>query len=256
MPDKRFYSLVVNEKTADIDIYGDICSWAWEEVGETSAYTLSKKLAALEDVDTINVNINSYGGEVAEGLAIYNALRRHPAKVVTRCDGFACSIASVIFMAGEERIINDASLLMIHNAWSRAVGNAEDLRKSADDLDTITQASKNAYLSRISIDEEKLTELMDAESWITPANALEWGFATAIETFEEGDKPAQSARKVVFERMGTLAVPPKETPLTNGESGEFEPLEAETPPDEGNEQNEPNEAAEKMAAFLLALTKL
>nr|DAN51843.1 MAG TPA: putative ATP dependent Clp protease [Caudoviricetes sp.] len=160
-----------------------------------SAPKLSKQLDELGDVSQINVHINSYGGEVAEGLAIYSALRRHKARVRTTCDGFACSIASVIFMAGDERLMSDASLLMIHNAWTSAWGvNAADLRKLADDMDTITSASKSAYMARVSITEDELTELMDAETWISPADAVDMGFATAIETFESGDKASQGAR--------------------------------------------------------------
>jgi ATP-dependent Clp protease protease subunit len=120
---RDYFSLVKNENEATINIYGDIASWAWEELGEMSSNILSKQLESLGDVSKINVYINSYGGEVAEGLAIYNALRRHNAKVITYCDGFACSIASVIFMAGDERVMNEASLLMIHNAWTNASGN-------------------------------------------------------------------------------------------------------------------------------------
>lgn len=160
-----------------------------------SAPKLSKQLDELGDMSQINVHINSYGGEVAEGLAIYSALRRHKARVRTTCDGFACSIASVIFMAGDERLMSDASLLMIHNAWTSAWGvNAADLRKLADDMDTITSASKSAYMARVSITEDELTELMDAETWISPTDAVDMGFATAIETFESDDKASQGAR--------------------------------------------------------------
>lgn len=254
---RKFYSLVVNEKTADIAIYGDICSWPWLE-SEVSAYNLSKQLDDLTDVDTINVNINSYGGEVAEGLAIYNSLKRHPAKVVTRCDGFACSIASVIFMAGDERIMHDASLLMIHNAWTRAVGNAADLRKAADDIESITQASKNAYLSYVNIDEEKLTELMDAESWISPQDAVEWGFATCIESFGESENPSQNARQRVFERFMQADDPDDDDPDEGGDP------ESDPDPDEGEEEanedaqeegesEKANEAAQLMAAFFMSM---
>ena len=198
---KRYYSLVQNGTTADIDIYGDICEWAWEEYGEMSSVNLSKKLAELEGVDTINVNINSYGGSVKEGLAIHNALKRHNAKIVTRCDGFACSIASVIFMAGDERIMYDSSLLMIHNAWTSVWGaNAAELRKQAEDLDTITQTSKNAYMAYINISEEELSELMDAESWIPAQDAVDMGFATSVERFE-ADNVSQNARMRLFEMV-------------------------------------------------------
>lgn len=193
---KKYFQLTTSEDgtTADLDIYGDISSCWWDD-DAMSASKLSKQLDELGDVSQINVHINSYGGEVAEGLAIYSALRRHKARVRTTCDGFACSIASVIFMAGDERLMSDASLLMIHNAWTSAWGvNAADLRKLADDMDTITSASKSAYMARVSITEDELTELMDAETWISPADAVDMGFATAIETFESGDKASQGAR--------------------------------------------------------------
>ena len=134
----------------------------------------------------------------SEGLAIYNMLRNHKAKVKTFCDGFACSIASVIFMAGDERVMSHASLLMVHNAWQYTYGNAEQLRKAADDLDVITQASKNAYMSGINISEAELNKLLDEETWLLPADALEKGFATSItaDTTAAG-KAAASARKAL-----------------------------------------------------------
>lgn len=196
---EKYYQLAQTEQTADLTIYGDITSWRWME-SDVSAYSLSQELDAL-DVDTINVYINSYGGEVAEGLAIYNALRRHKAKIRTVCDGFACSAASVIFMAGDERIMNAASLLMIHNAWSYASGNAEALRKQAEDLDTITQGSINAYMAHVNISEEEVKDLMDKESWILPSDAVSWGFATAIAEEEENNNPSQSARQLVFAKI-------------------------------------------------------
>lgn len=195
---KRYYQMEVAGNEADIDIYGDITSWPWVD-SDVSSANLSAQLADL-DVDVINVNINSYGGEVAEGLAIYNALKRHKAKVRTRCDGFACSIASVIFMAGDERIMNEASLLMIHNAFSFAEGDANALRKMADDLDLVTSQSKKIYLANSNIDEAALTELMDKETFIDPKDALEMGFATSVVAIS-ADHPAQSALKTVFQAV-------------------------------------------------------
>ena len=199
MATNRYYSFAREGTTAQIDIYGDITSWPWPRVRRLRAQPFQAPRRA-EDVDTIEVNITSYGGEVAEGLAIYNALKRHSAKVITRCDGFACSIASVIFSAGDERVMHDASLLMIHNAWTQASGNASDLRKLAEDLESITQASKNAYMANVSIDEDELTALMDAETWIAPADAVEMGFATGIESFD-AKAPSQSARNAVFSKL-------------------------------------------------------
>lgn len=194
----KYFSMEKVNQTATITIYGDICSWAWEELGEMSSNILSKQLEALGDVNEIHVFINSYGGEVAEGLAIYNALRRHKAKITTYCDGFACSIASVIFMAGDERIMNEASLLMIHNAWTYTMGNSAELRKQADDLEKITQASVEAYKAHSSLSEEEIKALMDAESWILPEEAFSYGFATKVKKTENANA-SQNAFKQLFD---------------------------------------------------------
>lgn len=194
----KYFSMEKVNQTATITIYGDICSWAWEELGEMSSNILSKQLEALGDVNEIHVFINSYGGEVAEGLAIYNALKRHNAKVITYCDGFACSIASVIFMAGDERVMNEASLLMIHNAWTYAMGNSAELRKQADDLEKITQASVEAYKAHSSLSEEEIKALMDAESWILPEEAFSYGFATKVKKTENANA-SQNAFKQLFD---------------------------------------------------------
>lgn len=200
--DKRYFQLVQEtEDTADLYIFGDICKWAWEEDGEANGMTIVKKLRAL-NVKTINVHINSYGGDVSEGLAIYNVLRESTAQIITICDGFACSAASVVFMAGDKRIMSPASLLMIHNAWTYAYGNAKELRKSADDLEVITQASVEAYKKVATISEEEIKALMDAETWILPADAVKYGFATDIDDDDDEDnEPKQSAFGLISQRL-------------------------------------------------------
>lgn len=196
---KQYYALAKEGNSASITIYGDITSWPWHE-SDVSAYLLSKQIDGIE-ADTIDVYINSYGGEVSEGLAIYNALKRHKAKVITHCDGFACSAASVVFMAGDERVMGDASLLMIHNAWSGAVGNAAELRKAADDLETISEAAANAYRAAVGIDDAELTRLLADETWLSPQDAVSMGFATGIEKYEQPTVPAANARSVVLAKL-------------------------------------------------------
>ena len=193
---KKYYALEQENREADITIYGDITSWPWME-SDVSAYWLSKQIDEL-DVDTINVYINSYGGEVAEGWAIYNALRRHKAQVHTFADGFVCSIASVIFMAGEKRTMSNLSALMIHNPWTRASGNADDLRKEAENLDTFGELSAKAYLEYVDISEDELAQMLEAESWITPEAAVSMGFATNIADETKSGKVSQSAKESVF----------------------------------------------------------
>lgn len=212
---KKYFQLTQNNNEVDIQIYGDITSWEWFD-SDVSSYTLSKQIEGLE-CDKINVYINSYGGEVAEGLAIYNQLKRHKAKVKTICDGFACSAASVIFMAGDERVMSTASLLMIHNAWSWASGNANELRKQADDLDKITQASVNAYMQEVNITEEELKQMLDDETWITPQEAIEKGFITAIVNEKEAEEVSQSVKKSLMKL------------ILNAKKDEIEPVPATEP---------------------------
>ncbi len=193
----KYYSMEKVGQEANINIYGDIGENWWGKGIE--AETLKSKIDALQDVSKINVYINSYGGVVSDGLAIYNALKRHPAKVVTYCDGFACSIASVIFMAGDERIMNESSLLMIHNAWTYVEGNAEEMRKAAEDLEKITQASIVAYKAHSTLSDDEIKELMDKETWILPEEALSYGFATSIEKTEK-----KTANQSVKNKLSTI----------------------------------------------------
>ena len=222
MRKQTFYQIATKDRTADIMIYGDITSMAtalrrWygddENVAEVDSFQITKEINGL-DVDTINVFINSYGGEVAEALAIYSALKRHSASVHTYCDGFACSAATIIFCAGDVRTMGSIALLMIHNCMSYiGYANSEEMRKAAEDNDKINQSSINAYLAVTSLSEEKITELMDNATWLTAKEALEYGFATEIADQEEDPEAAQQSafsmiREAVLERQnGRIAEP-------------------------------------------------
>ena len=245
---KKYFQLTQNNHEVDIQIYGDITSWEWFD-SDVSSYTLSKQIEGLE-CDQINVYINSYGGEVAEGLAIYNQLKRHKAKVKTVCDGFACSAASVIFMAGDERVMSTASLLMIHNAWTYAGGNAKELRKQADDLDIITQASINAYMQEVNITEDELRQMLDNETWIAPQEAIEKGFITSIVNEKEAEQVSQSVKKSLIK----MIVDSKKEDEDDEENEESNNKEIE-----GNEEEEENNEKPKelnMSSFFNAIKKL
>lgn len=273
---KQYYSLYQEEDTAVLNIFGDITSWAWEELGEMSNVLLSKKLEELGDVSVIDVYINSYGGEVAEGLAIYNALKRHKAKIRTHVDGFACSIASVIFMAGDERIMPSTSCLMIHNPWTVTAGNAKELRKQAEDLDVIGECSINAYMEHVNISEDELKELLDNETWLSSKEAVELGFATEVDESEESDNVSQSVKGKVIEMLlknnvkqecnsnpleETEEEPPKEEDnfSTEDTSSDNTSLNADEEQEQNNEAEDgenPSEKATKIvAAFLNNLEK-
>lgn len=191
---KNYYQISVFEREADISIYGRITSTPWcKELGDVSARDIKAEIDDL-DVDKINVHINSYGGEVAEALAIYSVLKRHNAQIHTFCDGFACSAATIIFAAGDKRTMGSLALIMIHNCMSYiGYANSEELRKAAEDNDKINQSSIEAYKKISSLSEEKIKELMDNETWLTAQEALDYGFATDIAEDDENNTNAQQS---------------------------------------------------------------
>lgn len=263
---KYFMLSQTDEDHAELSIFGDITSWRWDE-SDVSAYSLSKE---LKDITTshIAVHINSRGGDVGEGLAIYNALKNHNAEITTYCDGFVCSIASVIFMAGDKRVMCPASMLMIHNPWMFAQGNATQLRKAADDLDTICSAVIKAYKSHVTLDEEALKAKLDEETWITPDEAIEWGFAT--EKIEQETEAAETIAASMGEKLcailmakddggeddSTLTVKIFKEELDAATEKVINAIEEhkEKPPDgEPKEPKSNNRTPNKLMAFFLSL---
>lgn len=192
----RYWNLVSQDRRADIYIYGYLTSLPWFE-DEISATPIVQEIDAL-DVDVIRIYINSFGGEIGEAMPICNALNRHPARIETYVDGFACSAASDIFMAGDERYMNEQSVLMIHNVWAGAQGNAEDLRKAADDLDKMSAVTTDWYQAKLKINQEELKALLDAETFMTPAEALDMGFATQVIPAVEPLAASASAQALAF----------------------------------------------------------
>lgn len=131
---KYFQMKRKSESKGEIFIYGDIVSDKWFE-NDVTATDFKNKLDELGDISEIDVHINSSGGSVFEGHAIYNMLKMHPAKINIYVDALAASIASVIAMSGDAIFMHKNSFLMIHNSWVMTVGNAEELRKTADLLE-------------------------------------------------------------------------------------------------------------------------
>ncbi|CDQ39547.1 ATP-dependent Clp protease proteolytic subunit [Virgibacillus salexigens] len=180
---KKFWEMkmATDENVGEIYIYGDIESYKFIEE-DTTATSFKEDLDGLGDVSSINLYINSPGGSVFEGLAIYNMLKRHKAHVNVQVDALAASISSVIAMAGDTIYMPKNSMLMIHNAWTMAVGNSADLRKMADDLDRISQSSMQSYLEKAGdkLSEDKLKEMLDAETWLSADEAKGLGLADVV----------------------------------------------------------------------------
>lgn len=197
MNDKYLNFKKIDETTTELYIYGSIRkkdwidNWLGTGSEKTDAFSLKDALA-LVDTPNLVVRINSYGGEVSEGLAIYSLLSDFKGNLKTIVDGFACSAASVIFMAGEVRVVPENGLLMIHNAWSYAEGDKNTMLKMAEDLEKITQPSVNIYVNKTGLSEEKVKEMMDRESWITPQEAFELGFSTTMEKRDEAKQAIES----------------------------------------------------------------
>lgn len=184
------------EGTAEIYLYGDVESDGWWSDSETSAKSFKDRLEELKDITQINLHINSLGGDVIEGIAIFNLLKQHPAKINVYIDGFACSIASVIAMAGDTVCMPKNTMMMIHNCWSHVVGNAKEMRKTADDLEKIMETSIESYLSKINISREELVELLDNETWLTAEECYQKGFADELLPISE-KSTQQSATRII-----------------------------------------------------------
>jgi ATP-dependent Clp protease protease subunit len=161
-------------KSAEISIYDQIGGFG------VSANEFIDELKSLDGVDRIDLRIASGGGSIVEGNTIFNALKRHQAKVVTHIDSLAASMASVIAMAGDEIHMAENALLMIHNPWTMSMGGAEQLRKDADLLDKMEANIRSSY-SRSNKTPEEIDALMEAETYFTAEEALEAGFIDSIE---------------------------------------------------------------------------
>ena len=188
--------------TLELYIYGDVEAGHFDRdtfsyaESENSAQNFREELAKHPNVEEIVIYINSWGGSVFEGTAIYSQLRRHPAHKTVRIDGFACSVASVIAMAGDTVIMPRNTLMAIHNMWISATGNAAELRKAAADLDIINAAGRNAYLAqaRGKISEEQLATMMDQETWLTAEQCIQYGLA---DQYAETDADMENAKEIL-----------------------------------------------------------
>lgn len=144
--------------------------------------TVNRIDAALRRIGPadVEVHINSPGGDMFEGIAIYNRLQEHPGKITVKVMGLAASAASIIAMAGDEILIGPASFLMIHNCWVLAVGNRHDMAETAAFLEPFDGAMAGVYAARTGLKTEDIAALMDAETWLNGTQAVEKGFATGL----------------------------------------------------------------------------
>lgn len=225
--------------TLELYIYGDVEAeyFNWDTFSYTESENSAKKfreeLAKHPNVEEIVIYINSWGGSVFEGTAIYNQLRRHPAHKTVRVDGFACSVASVIAMAGDTVIMPRNTLMVIHNMWLSATGNAAELRKAAADLDIINAAGRNAYLAKArgKISEEQLAAMMDQETWLTAEQCIQYGLA---DQYAEADADMDNAKEIL--QKANMSVQQR-IEVQRGLAARLRQLIEEAPPQETQKPN-------------------
>lgn len=167
-----------SEGDASISIYEVIGEDPWTGGG----VTVKRIDAALRSIGSkdVTVNINSPGGDVFEGIAIYNRLREHQGKVNVKVLGLAASAASIIAMAGDNIQVGASSFIMIHNAWVLAIGNRHDMREVADFLEPFDRALADVYVARTGQELAAVQAAMDAETWMNGSQAVELGYADAV----------------------------------------------------------------------------
>lgn len=181
-----------NESTGvtEITIYGIIGDSWWED--SVSASDID---AALKEITgDIVIHLNSPGGDAFDGIAIYNRLKQHDGKVTINVDGWACSAASVIAMAGDEVVMGLGSMMMIHEAWSVVWGSKTDMRKEADVLEELEEGIIDIYMTKANVEREEIRKMVDAETWFSAQKAVDIGFATSTAAADSKDKEIASLR--------------------------------------------------------------
>ena len=172
---------VGDERAGEVYLYGEIQGDPAFFDDESTPLGFVRELQALGDVDRLDIRINSPGGNVFAGQAIYSVLQRHAARKVVTVDGLAASIASVIAMVGDEVVMPVNSMMMMHNPHGMSFGYAADHRKMADTLDSIREGIVAAYRDKTGLARGQVIKIMDAETWMTAQEAKAQGFADRVD---------------------------------------------------------------------------
>lgn len=220
IPPKPWYRMQSDEDSAEIEIFDEIGGWFGVEVSQ-----FKKDFDEIKNKKSIKVLINSPGGYVFDGMAIYNILAAYKSKITTEIIGIAASIASVIALAGKTRNICQGTYFMIHDPYGFCMGPAEDMRKMAENLEKITGQIANIYARNSMLDKDDILQKMHEETWFTDEEAIEAGFADKIVDYGEMAAMAFDIAKFhnVPERMKTLAARKPETKTVPESDPEPEP---------------------------------
>ena len=187
-----------DDNRAELTLYGEISDTTWWG-DEITPKDFKADLDALGDVEQIDIYINSPGGDVFAGESIYNMLNRHKARKIVHIDGIAASIASIVAMVGDEIIMPENAMLMIHESWTLIGGNKHELRDMAENLERIDDSLTGVYVARTGKNAADIAAMMQAETWMTAKEAVEMGFADKV---EENKKIAASMKGKVLMMNG------------------------------------------------------
>lgn len=214
---------------AEIRIYDEIGFWGTD----AKSFIAQLDEAATSAAEVI-VAVNSPGGDVFDAFAIYNALRRYAGKVTARIDGVAASAASLVAMAGDQIVMPENAMLMIHNPWTVAAGSAADLRSTADMMDKARDGILAAYRSKSGQSDEDIVAMMDAETWLTALEAQALGFCDVIE-----DPVRLSASTTAIELLARFKNPPEPVKALVAASDDTPPVNEPPPANEPSSVSDP-----------------
>jgi ATP-dependent Clp protease protease subunit len=207
MMNKAFFAKKTGAR-GEIYIYEDIGE-GW--FGGITAKAFSDSMKDLGNVTALDIYINSPGGSVFDGIAIYNQIKRFSGEKVVHIDGIAASIASVIAMAGDEVRIAANGMIMIHDPWGMAVGTAGEMRKYADSLDKVRETLLSTYVARTGRSEKEVSDWMSAETWMNAEESVKFGFAT--------QKTEEKAIKAEFKMLSKFNNVPEQLKKQSSASG-------------------------------------
>jgi len=185
-PPKRIFAAAKTNNELELLVYDSIGESFWG--GGVTAEAVKQKLNEAGDVSKITLRINSPGGDVFEAAAIYSLLTQHKADVECYVDGLAASAAFTIAMAADEIHISESAMMMLHNAWGMCMGYASDMQAEAELLDKVSSTMQGIYSNKSGMKADEVQDLMDAETWMTAAEAVEYGFADDMITRDPADE--------------------------------------------------------------------
>lgn len=258
MPQPHWHFQIRGEGTEalELDIYDAIGEgFLWRGI---TARDVRAKLKAAPQVKTIKVRINSRGGDVLDGTAIYNLLAEHGARVEVDIDGVAASMASVIAMAGDEIRMASTAYLMIHNPWGVGIGEADDLRQLADVLDKMREQLADAYVARTNLKRSEVLAMMDAETWMTGKEAKEKGFVDKVMPAKKKAQASALAAFALADLDDYRNLPDDIRSFVDGaharDEEEIGQLALKTPPAEGRNKEEHDMTISKLILAALCLS--